>query len=294
MKARFARGEAELQPRELESKVLGELLSALALGADRATAALAIGIEDLDAQLAADPSVLKRVQQVEAKAELQRIARATLAAQQGDRRAAAWLRERQREPAREVESPPEPARTTEPSGVHVRSEGQRLLQAVPASHAEIAAALGTTKQAVSYWRRGNKTPDLANRLVLRDRYGIAPDAWEQLPSTAAAGAPAAAAPPMPVRTGSETTLDEVELQLAQLHQIQAGSLIASERVRLADAVGKLLALKARLERERELIEDRIVREHPVWKRIRERLTATLRPFPDAARAVAQALEELDA
>lgn len=292
-KARPARAEAELQPRELESSLVGELLSALALGADRATAALAVGLEDLDAQLAADPSLLKRVQQAEAKAELQRIARATLAAQQGDRRAAAWLRERA--PTASPTGVEAPGVAPPPVPANARSEGQRLLQAVDASHADIAVAVGATKQAVSYWRRGSKTPDLAKRMRLHELYGIEASAWERPPASGPAStASSPSLPSLPPRSGTETTLQECEAQLAHLHALMSAALVPSERVRLADVYGKQLALKARLEREQELVEDRLVREHPAWKRIRDSLLAALRPWPDAAKAVAQTLERLDA
>lgn len=70
----------------------------------------------------------------------------------------------------------------------VRSEGQRLLLAVPDSLNEAAAKLGVGRSTVSDWRRGLKTPcsDAQGRLAAA--YGIAPGTWS-VSAGGAEGAP---------------------------------------------------------------------------------------------------------
>lgn len=92
---------SDLAPADVE-----QMLRAIEAGADRRTAALASGIggSALDRALE-EPSFAARVEQVEAKRELRAILEARAAAKAGDRRAAAWLRERA---AREPDPAPAP------------------------------------------------------------------------------------------------------------------------------------------------------------------------------------------
>lgn len=113
------------------------------------------------------------------------------------------------------------------------------------------------------------------------------------PAEAPPGPPAAPeAPPKPGE--APTTIEGVESLLAMIRRAQTQeNLLASEQVRLADAETRLLGLRHRIEKETELSEDRIVRLHPKWIRVRALLAETLIQWPDAARAVAAALRELD-
>lgn len=67
----------------------------------------------------------------------------------------------------------------------------------------------------------------------------------------------------------------------------------AERVKLADTEARILALRHRLEKEQELLEDRIVREHPMWHRLKRTLVKVLAQHPAAAHAVAAALAEVE-
>ena len=179
----------------------------------------------------------------------------------------------------------------------ISSEGQRLLLEVRGSLAEIAAAVGVSKQIVSYWRRGEKSPSASARAKVHELYGIEPAAWDRVPTGAAPAAPAAARgdrPPAAAVPGARAaTLDEVENLLAWLgRQRNDPSLKQSERVRFADAETKALALRARLEEKREMLEARTVDEHPRFVAVLGAITAALKPFPDATRAVIAALEVL--
>lgn len=190
-------------------------------------------------------------------------------------------------------------RATAAASIEPRTEGQRLLLEVNGTHAEVGARIGASKQSVSYWRRGEKIPGAKARAALREAYGIEPAAWELRPGAGDA-APSAASPeslpPQPPRAprARTMTLDEVVAELDYLHDLRRdGKLMPSEKVRLSDSISKNLALKARLERDQELLEDRIVREHPMWKvRIKPAILGALKPYPDAMRAVAEALAEV--
>lgn len=179
-----------------------------------------------------------------------------------------------------------------------RTEGQRLLLEVNGSHAEVGERIGASKQAVSYWRRGEKTPGPKARAFMRDAYGIEPAAWERAvvpPEQPEADAAGSASPSAPSpRARSATTLDEVVAELEYLHELRQGQgLMPSERVRLSDSISKNLALKARLERDQELLDDRIVREHPAWRRIEDGLIAWAKAHgPDVARSLAETLAGL--
>lgn len=158
-----------------------------------------------------------------------------------------------------------------PAGDAPKTEGQRQLLAVDGSLSAIASKLGGSKQMVSCWRRGTKLPGNANREKLARVYGIESAAWDRAPSEDAAppAKPAGPAPAPPLPAPTRSTLEEVEHELETLRSLsREPDLTAATRARLSDSRTKLIALRARLEREEELIEDRLVREHPMWLRIR--------------------------
>lgn len=174
-----------------------------------------------------------------------------------------------------------PAPSTAPT-----SEGQRLLITRPESLSDIAKRVGCSKALVGYWRAGERLPNHEHRLALASVYAVPAESWDRAPGTTA---------PEQVEddASDRSTLEAVDGQIVALYRLQrTGGLSAPARLKLADTLGKLLALKARLERDRELLEDRVVRDHPLWKRMRETLVEVLRPYPDAARAAAVALQQL--
>jgi hypothetical protein len=70
-------------------------------------------------------------------------------------------------------------------------------------------------------------------------------------------------------------------------------MLARELVTLVDAEVRLLSLRHKLEKEAELLEDRIVKQHPTWARIRAMLGDLLVRYPDVAREFVGVLRELD-
>jgi hypothetical protein len=66
-------------------------------------------------------------------------------------------------------------------------------------------------------------------------------------------------------------------------------LLGRERVQLGDAFARALTQKERLERAREMLEARTIKEHPEWQRLKRLVIAALLPFPQASKAVEAAI-----
>lgn len=189
--------------------------------------------------------------------------------------------------ARVDASSPSTSSSTEP-----QTEGQRALRLVPGSLSEIAEKLGTDKSTVGFWRSGQRTPKPAARERIQVVFGIAPEAWDRRP--VGASNVTRAAPKPRGETSRESTLETTLWMIGELRsQLEEEDLPPSERRGLTDNMTKLLALRGRLEEKGELLESRIVLEHPTWKRIEGALVEALRPFPEAAEAVAAALGDLE-
>ena len=179
----------------------------------------------------------------------------------------------------------------------IASEGQRLLRELPGSLGVIAEALGASRQAVSTWRRGDRLPGRKARKRICDVYGIPVDAWARRPGTAPSGPTEldALAPLPPIEPGTLSTLDAVRRLVADIdHRLADPGLSEAAWLKLTEAKMKSLAIQARLERDEEFLEDRIVHEHPAWHRLRAAMLAALEPYPDAARAMAEAITEAGA
>jgi transcriptional regulator with XRE-family HTH domain len=166
---------------------------------------------------------------------------------------------------------------------------------VPASLAAIADAAASSKQAVSNWRSGKKVPGAAARAQLEAAYAIPAASWGQKPVGRASSLPPArtsSSPPPPCAL--PTTMQGVEELLRVVREDRrAAGMLPSERMKLVGEETRLLGLKHRLEREAELLEDRIVKQHPLWARIRTAIGDTLVRWPEAAVAVAEKLREFE-
>jgi hypothetical protein len=169
---------------------------------------------------------------------------------------------------------------------------------VSASLSEVAGKVGcSSRQTVSDWGKGEKVPGAAYRPRLKEAYGIPAEAWERPPADGrSAPSPRPSSPPGVTRTTLEQCLALIRDTEAELEADQAAKpedrLMPSERVKLRDTFARALSLRHRLESAGELLEDRLVRQHPEWKRFRASLLKAVVPYPDAAQAVAAALQEL--
>lgn len=164
-----------------------------------------------------------------------------------------------------------------------------MLTRVTGSLSAIAAVIGSTSaQSVFDWRSGAKQPSAPARARMYAALGIPVQAWQQRAKETEDDGAAAEPEPDPV-IGS--ALEECLQLLATIKRDRVQrNLLPAERVKLTDAEARLLKLRAELEARAELSEDRYVREHPAWLRARNLISAALKPYPEAARAVADALE----
>lgn len=152
------------------------------------------------------------------------------------------------------------------ASAEVRSEGQLQLTRLTVSLGAIAKRTGVSRQSVHDWRRGEKTPAAQARLKLQAAYGIDPGAWDVEPD---GRAPATAPEPSSATAGVTTALQEAETTLRGIRdQLDRPKLRVGEVVRLREAEMKAIRLVSQLETAEALLEDRIVRGHPAWRRIR--------------------------
>lgn len=186
------------------------------------------------------------------------------------------------------------------------TEGQRLLREVPGSLADLAAAIGCSRQTIANWRSGSKVPDDAHRAKACTAWAIPPDAWDHAagtPTPVAVVGRRRAAPEQvsprgdtapPDTASTPTTLEDCLSLLGSIRTARDRPNLSSEaRLKYISAEGRILTLRARLEQEQQLLEDRIVLEHPMWQRLKRTLVRVLAPYPDAAQAVATALADVE-
>lgn len=176
-----------------------------------------------------------------------------------------------------------------PSGIVVRTEGQRMFLHVTGSLAAIAQDLQVrTMSSVHDWKTGKKNPNADARAKIFHAYNIPIEAWDQEPLGTKLPERKDAAPfkRMP-------TLEHAMLLLEDVHRQRSHPALTNpERAKLMLAEAQILTLRARLEQAAELAEDRIIREHPGFIRLRDALTRALLPYPVAAKAVQEALTKL--
>lgn len=211
-------------------------------------------------------------------------------------------------------------RAVDDPAITVRSEGQRLLLVIAAPVKQVAAVCGVTEGAVVDWRQGRCNPSAALRALLWAAYEIPAPSWGVTPAgqndskrTPGPVAPPPVSPPVLVPSSAELegrgdnghgatpdadraplgALDETGLLLAQIRgQLARTDMLAGDRARVTDTYTKTLALQHRLQKESDLTEDRIIRDHPTWRRIRGELARVLARYPDVAAEVCEALERL--
>jgi transcriptional regulator with XRE-family HTH domain len=187
---------------------------------------------------------------------------------------------------------PAPKAVTEPQATApvLRSEGQRMLLHVSGSLLAIAKAIGVkSPQTVLYWRNGRSIPSPEVRAQMQVALGIPIQAWSTRPKGGPDDAVAPELDELP-QTSLAECLELLQVIRRDRHQ---PNLLPGERTKLVDAEARILKLRADLEMRAELSEDRYVREHPGWLRVRNEISRVLIAYPEAARAVADALERLE-
>lgn len=179
-----------------------------------------------------------------------------------------------------------------------RSRGAYELARVGLPQDQIAAKIGRKQEQISRWVSGRLVPKEATRKALFLAFGIEPVAWDEpakgealasAPETAV-GTPVDTLDDKSVRARAERLQRMLDSQLRQLEQDTRATPI--ERAKVMSSVAATLKVLGSITGEaQEIGESRIVRL-PAWRRIEDQLIKTLRPWPDAARAVAAAVQEL--
>jgi transcriptional regulator with XRE-family HTH domain len=182
---------------------------------------------------------------------------------------------------------------------------------------ELAARIGVSEAALRHIARGRRTPREQLRTDLAKAYGLPLDGWEPIPPAAASPNTAAAAPgrpqdasagarrawvppnaPAPVQGAArERPLLERYRDLAahleaQLATARADKSTATRDVAaLGQALARTLAHIGRITGEHEITEAMVLK-HPAFARALAVLREAVRPYPDAARAVAAAFQKM--
>jgi hypothetical protein len=190
------------------------------------------------------------------------------------------------------------------------TQGEAMLRAVPASIARIARELAVrSRQSVHLWRHGLKLPSQAARARMRDVYSIPVETWDRPPDPPGERVPATTASsstPTPVRAiseiqasaaavnGASATLADTQALIDEVRRKRAApGLSALDYLRVVRMEAQLLRQKAGLELAAEQVDDRIVRNNPRWRQLREALADILSHYPEAAERVAVMLDRLD-
>jgi transcriptional regulator with XRE-family HTH domain len=177
----------------------------------------------------------------------------------------------------------------------LRSEGQRMLLAVTGSLTAIAKDLGCrSPSAIHHYREGKRTPTPEMRARMYTAYGIPVEAWSVRPGGLSEPEAALEVAQSAAPAGAPSTLEDCLALLAVIRgERQQRGLLASERVKLATAETQILSLRSRLEQAAEFAEARYVLEHPAWIRLRRVIVQALEPYPDAAKAVRDAIARME-
>lgn len=188
----------------------------------------------------------------------------------------------------------------------------------------VAQAVGCrSRENCRCWLHGTKRPSFTSRQRLEAVFGIPQIAWDQSPhdrldsphqlhvqqcasmgraitdsfqdrqskSTYRMQTDSFQVEHSPSVRGTGTTLEACIALLADLraYRTQVG-LRPQDQLRYVACEMRVLALRARLERDFEMSEDRYVRQHPAWLRLQETILAVLRPHPEIMQAMLAALE----
>lgn len=169
-----------------------------------------------------------------------------------------------------------------------RTEGQRQLLELAGSEVDLAVKIGCGSAVIGHWRRGRRIPGEAHRHKIELLFGIPRRAWDVAPGSPIPASKTATTPDPDPDSGDTLTITKAQIE-AVLEELKSKSLTDGASAKLRDTLAKLLALRSRLERDQELSEDRVVREHPEWARMKAAILRALEPYPKAAAALLEVL-----
>jgi transcriptional regulator with XRE-family HTH domain len=180
-------------------------------------------------------------------------------------------------------------------GVLYRSEGQRLLAALPFTGGEIARKLGTNRASVSAWRLGDKVPSPDAQRALAAAFPSIPlRSWSMRPE-------GYERPPAgPERPASGADVEPALESLAMVDRLIADvgeklnlpDLTTSELDKLTTVLNRLFDRRDKIVEDAEGFETRFVRSLS-GRRFMRALLDALKPHPGAMRDVEAAFAEIE-
>jgi hypothetical protein len=154
--------------------------------------------------------------------------------------------------------------------------------------------------------------------VLAREFGIPVYSWDRRPAGAAApteapavapstssepgpAAPAPAAWSTPgdaekalVALGRSSTIAQIDEHLQQVRRLLATPHLSEQAAARFHAVAtSLLGQRRQIERDAEILDDRILKENPAFRRWRAGVLALAKEYPDAARRLVEIVRQLD-
>jgi len=180
--------------------------------------------------------------------------------------------------------------------------GQAMIRDQGITLGALASTCEVSRAAAQGWRNGESKPDSGNRQRIARRWPqLTEDLWDRAPS---ASAPAPERPPSSpvsapapsdgsdkdVRTRAREHLEYV----TKLRQAAENGERPGDLIKLLDLERKTIMDLAKFSGELTAADESKLTETNRWKQVRAVLSETLARFPDAAREVAQKLQELNA
>ena len=173
-----------------------------------------------------------------------------------------------------------------------RSRGSVLLARVEAAQARKADAIGVNRVTIARWETGATTPPDEFRGRLQELWGIPPSAWDEGPTASTGARPAAIVHEDELGAASmsvEGRVEEIERALDRLMRDLNADQDMSKRDRgtVLESATRMVTYLAKLKGTYEL--GARLFKLPVYVRWKALVVEALKPWPDAMRAVADAL-----
>jgi transcriptional regulator with XRE-family HTH domain len=173
----------------------------------------------------------------------------------------------------------------------VKSKGSKEFSALGSTGVDLAKQLGCAVATVSRWKTGEATPEKGYRLKIYKLGGPEPDAWDVLETDA-----------KPSRRKKRTTkatpttvAEEADLWLHAVQDLrdELPKLVKdiAGRARLMREAAGTLNVLGRLTGIGLTVSARQILDSPNFRIIEGKIIAALEPWPDALRAVAEAIDD---
>ncbi len=170
-----------------------------------------------------------------------------------------------------------------------RSRGAVALLRLGKTQPQVAITLGVSKAIVAMWQSGERTPSMPNRKAMREKFGIALEAWDETPET-----PLSVAPASPrTEWRDSAALSRIErLQVSVDQELDALAtdveMTPLERTKVRESVARTLNSIRRMKGE-EVAEVKVLK-HPKWQAIWAAVFDVLRDEPEYLREILARLE----